>query len=340
MKLLVTGSSGFLGRYVVAEALRRGHQVRALVRPVAVTVASEQSNLEVVRADLRDRRTLAEVVAGVDAVLHLAAVKQGDLYVQLAGTVVATENLLAAMSQSKVNRLVAVSTIAVYDYLQIPFYGRLDESTPIEHDPERRETYTQSKLQQEKVIQRYASDNSLDLTILRPGVIYDREHCWFEKLGIRLSDRLCLRFGVISQLPLTYVENCAQAILECTESDEAIGQVFNVIDDNTPSRRAYVKQLRKRMKLRPWVVVLPGALIWGTARFAEFVNRVVFKNEARLPWFLSPPKLALHVRPLCYANQKLHDLIGWRPRYHFPDTLDRGGEAELEVRPDGAVDAA
>ena len=65
------------------------------------------------------RRGLAEALAGHDVVLHLAAAKSGDLYAQYAGTVVATENLLTAMTDAEVKRIVLISSLSVYDYLQI-----------------------------------------------------------------------------------------------------------------------------------------------------------------------------------------------------------------------------
>ena len=70
MKLLVTGASGFLGKYVVAAALRRGHRVRAVVRPatdVSRIPWSTHSHVEFVRLDLRRRVGIAEGLAGADA---------------------------------------------------------------------------------------------------------------------------------------------------------------------------------------------------------------------------------------------------------------------------------
>jgi len=93
VRLLVTGATGFLGRRVVADALRRGHTVRAMVRP-GFDGASLPPQVEIIRADLRDPHSID--VAGVDAVLHLAAAKTGDLYSQMHTTVVGTENLIAA----------------------------------------------------------------------------------------------------------------------------------------------------------------------------------------------------------------------------------------------------
>jgi nucleoside-diphosphate-sugar epimerase len=121
MNLLVTGANGFLGRYVVAEALRRGHSVRAMVRSTGDAAKHGwDDRVTPVQADLRRRRGLTEAVAGVDAVLHLAASKAGDMYAQYAGTVVATENLLSAMDEAGVRRIVAISSFSVYDYRKIP----------------------------------------------------------------------------------------------------------------------------------------------------------------------------------------------------------------------------
>jgi len=80
MKLLITGASGFLGKYIVAEALRQGHQVRAVVRPASDETRLPWHNhpeVELARIDLRQRRGITDALQNVDAVIHLAAVKEG-----------------------------------------------------------------------------------------------------------------------------------------------------------------------------------------------------------------------------------------------------------------------
>src|SRR5687767_6540494 len=102
MRMLVTGAAGFLGQHVVAEALSRGHQVRAVVRPVCGVEGlpwARHPDVEFARTDLRSRKGLVETLDGVDVVVHAAAAKSGDLYAQMAGTVVGTENLLWAMER-------------------------------------------------------------------------------------------------------------------------------------------------------------------------------------------------------------------------------------------------
>jgi nucleoside-diphosphate-sugar epimerase len=102
MKLLVTGANGFLGNYVVNEAVARGHSVRALVRPGADLLKTSwgtNENVEVVRADLTRDEGLADALARIECVIHLAAAKTGDAETQFEGTVRGTEKLLNAMDQ-------------------------------------------------------------------------------------------------------------------------------------------------------------------------------------------------------------------------------------------------
>ncbi len=347
MRLLVTGASGFLGRYVVAEALRRGHDVRAMVRP-ATSVSGiawpSQSRLSIVRADLRAKGGLADLLKGVETVLHLAAQKQGDLHAQLASTVVGTENLLAAMNEADVSRLIAVSTLSVYDFLGMPSYGTLDESSRIEVDPSRRETYAQAKLAQEQLISRHAREHGLALTIVRPGVVWGRDNLFTDQLGIRLGSRWCLRFAVRTRLPLTYVENCAAAIVRCAECEAAVGRVFNIVDDQTPTRRHYAKELCRRM---PGIRMVPisGVAVRAVARLAQLSNQLLFGGRAYLPWPLVPAKLNVQIKPLRFTNERIHRITGWTPQYSLDEGLDRAfhpsrdsaaahpveAEAELEV---------
>ena len=109
MRIFVTGATGFVGRHVIEVAAARGHKVRAVVRPSSSTDIADDPAVESARVDLRSPDGLAEAIDGVDSVIHLAATKAGDFQAQFAGTVVATENLLAAMSQVRVHQLVAVA---------------------------------------------------------------------------------------------------------------------------------------------------------------------------------------------------------------------------------------
>jgi nucleoside-diphosphate-sugar epimerase len=325
MKLLVTGANGFLGRHVVAEALRRGHAVRAMVRSVKDAARNGwigRPNLEWVQADLRSRRGLVEAVAGCDAVLHLAAAKSGDIYAQYAGTVVATENLLATMTEANVRRIVAISSMAVYDYLHMKSGTVVDEESPLDVECVDRDEYAHTKLAQENLVRDHAIKHGWDFTILRPGVIYGKDNLWTARLG-QQGKRVWVRIGARAQVPLTYVENCAEAVVLAAEKDEATGQTLHVIDDDPPTQRRYCSMLCRRTTPRPLVVPVAWSIMRAVAGVAGVTNRLLFRGRAKIPGLFIRARLHARSKPLKYPNSRIKKVLGWKPRYSLAEALDR-----------------
>ena len=325
MKLLVTGASGFLGRFVVDEALRRGHAVRAMARSKGAAAKAGWDNdpgVETIIADLRSRRGLAEALAGVDAVLHLAAAKTGDVYAQYGGTVVATENLLWAMDQAAVRHIVHVSSYSVYDWMKMRSGSLLDESSPAEKDAFDRDAYAHTKLVQERLVRELATERGWRWTVLRPGMIIGPDNLWSARVGMQ-GRRVWLQIGGRALLPITHVENTAEAIILSAERDAANGQILNVVDDETPSENEYVRLLLERTSPRPKVFVVPWPVMRLTARLASLTNRWLLGNRARLPGLLVPCRVHARFKPLKYTNQKIKQVLGWRPRYSLVEAIDR-----------------
>ena len=106
MKVLLIGASGRTGRRILAEALRRGHEVTALVRSRAKLADITHPQLKVVVGNLLRPATLAAAVPGHDAVV-LAAASQGvSETFPLAG---GTANLIWQMQLADVTRLLVLS---------------------------------------------------------------------------------------------------------------------------------------------------------------------------------------------------------------------------------------
>jgi 2-alkyl-3-oxoalkanoate reductase len=333
MKLLITGASGFLGQYVVAEALRRGHQVRAVVRPTSNEKRLAWHNhpeVKLVRIDLRRKDGIVDAVRGVDAVIHLAAVKDGEFYSRFAGTVIATENLLEAMVAARVLRLIDISSFSVYDYSS----GRtIAEDTPLERYPLQRDEYAQVKLLQEELVREFEQDykaQGAQVTYIRPGMIYGRDNLWNTILGAKLTDNLWLKVGGHAQMPLTYVENCAFAIVSAAERDEAIGQTINIVDDNLPTQNIYARKLAKHLDNLPRTIPVSLSILYLFAWIFWTYNQLALKGQARLPGIFIPRVLDARFKPFRYSNTHAKKVLNWTPEYSLDTALERScSNAEL-----------
>lgn len=343
MRLLITGASGFLGRAVVAAAVRRGHNVRAIVRPGGaadgISILRHPA-VQRVRLDLRSSAGLVEAVAGVDAVLHLAASKAGDMYTQYAGTVVATENLLAAMVQARVTRLIAVSSFAVYDYVGMRSRSTLTEDSPLAPMFPPRDEYSHTKLVQESIIRDAARTHGWDIAILRPGAIIGPDNLWTARLGLSATPERWLRIGWFARVPVSYVENCAEAILLAAEKPGPMAITVNVIDDDCPTQARYCREVLSRLRPRPRSITMPWTAARVLARLATITNRVLFKGRAKLPSILIPARLHARFKPLRYSNRRLHEALGWSQRYGLGEAIERSLSGEGEALADGATTPA
>ncbi len=335
MRILVTGATGFVGRYTVAAALARGHRVAAVLRPASsgreLGSLLDHPGVEAVRVDLRSRAGLVDALRGADSVIHLAAAKSGDFYTQFAGTVVATENLLWAMGEAGVGQLVAVSTFSVYDYKALPGGSLLTETTPIDADPVKRDEYARTKLLQEELYWSFGAGHGA--VIVRPGLIYGRDELWHALLGAELGPRF-LRVGAKAILPLLYVENCAEALVLAAEKlaedpSPVDGETINLVDDDLPTQGRYVELVSAVMEPPPSVFV-PWPVMRVAADALDKANGVLLGGRAKFPGIVVPEKLHGRFKPLRYTNAKAKRLLGWTPRYATGEAVGRaGGEADL-----------
>ncbi len=113
----VTGATGFIGSRLVAELVRQGHAVRALVRPTSSREGLDGERITTIEGDIRDRSSLHRGMEGCSGVFHLAAyaknwARDPKTFFEL--NVGGTRNVLEAASAAGVGRIVITSTIVTF----------------------------------------------------------------------------------------------------------------------------------------------------------------------------------------------------------------------------------
>jgi nucleoside-diphosphate-sugar epimerase len=330
MRLLITGGNGFLGSVVMQRLLERQfNTVRCLVRSggsgkvKALQAAYPLANVHCTDGNLTSRASCQEAVQGVDTVLHLAAALRGSAADMVMNTVVASRNLLDAAVAAKVRRIVLVSSFAVYGAAGLRRRALMDESTPLEPHPEWRDPYAYAKLKQEQLFHEYQKRHGFELVVLRPGVIYGPGGGEFStRVGIQLPG-IFLHLGNRNRLPLTYVENCADAIILSAAARHASrDEVYNVVDDDLPMSKAYLNAYRKRVR-RIRTISIPYPLTLALSHACEWYSR---RSLGQLPAILTPYKSAFQWKGFTFSNAKLKS-IGWQPLVSTREGLRRTFES-------------
>jgi nucleoside-diphosphate-sugar epimerase len=321
--VLVTGATGFLGTPVVAALLAAGIPVRAIVRPgtdvTALRWPTGEAPLELARVDLRRREGLDDAIAGTAGVVHLAAVKTGDFATRFAGTVLATEHLLDAMRHTGVDRLTYCSTFSVYDYRALAPGSLLTEDAPIEDEPLTRDEYAQVKLAQERLVAEWGGRT----TIVRPGMIYGPGELWHSLLGIEIAGPWWLGAGMRHVLPMTWVDNVADAFVAAVERESSIGTTVNIVDDDLPTVAEYVAAVRPLVADPPRIVPLPYQATNSLVSALQLANDALLGGRAKLPSGLRPASFAARFRPLRYSNARAKAVLGWEPRVNLVQAIAR-----------------
>jgi 2-alkyl-3-oxoalkanoate reductase len=320
VRVLVTGAAGFVGRAVVTAAAAAGHDVVALVRPA--TVASDVgAGIRVVHGDLRQRGSWCDEVRDVDAVIHLAAAASGAFTEQFAGTVVATENLLAALDLDGLSRFVHVSSFSVYDMATLPAGAALDEGAPLETRPERRDAYTATKLIQERMVREACADRT-ELVIVRPGAIYGPGKEWDHGAAMRVGP-VAVVLGASSPMRLTFVDNCADALVAALSSPDAAGEVVNVVDDEAPTHLEYFRRCRAVGATSARPLPVPWWVVDAVGRAVDLLDRLALGRRAKLPELLAHRRQQARWKPFRYPNAHARAVLGWSPAVDLDTGVQR-----------------
>lgn len=317
--VLVTGANGYVGSAVVRMLLANGYtRVRCLVKAVPAKRLAAATNgvageaPEIIDGNLLSAADCQRAVEGVSVIYHLAAGVEKSYAGCVLNSAVATRNLLdAAARQPSLKRFVNVSSIAVYSNHALRRGASIDERCPVDDRLfERHEPYTYGKAFQDRVVQEYSSKLHVPCVTVRPGVV-------FGPGKLKISDRvgtatfgIFLHLGLANRIPFTYIDNCAEAIMLAGMRPAIEGEVLNIIDDDLPTSRQFMRGYKRRVH-RFFSLPVPYPIWYG---FCTLWERYSKWSEGQLPPLFNRRSCAVYWKGNTYSNEKAKRLLGWSAR--------------------------
>lgn len=321
----MTGGTGFLGRYVVRRLLARGDEIVVMARESRDTSEIESQGAHVVRGDLQQIEAVESALTSCDVVYHIGARVEigGDWDAFHAENVEATEKLMAMSWKAGVKRFVYVSSLGIFD---IPRSGTvIREDSDYDHHPQLRGHYTRSKIHADRIACA-AQRRGEPVVIVRPGRIYGHDHpslpLFMGRVKKQLRPGLWVIVGRSSYLvPVSYVDNAAEAVVLAGTKEGVEGRIFNVIDDSDLTQRRYFDTLdsaeRKRGG-RMRVLFVPVGLFVPAVMVVDFLFRLL----KRRPWSVAY-QLRRSGRNARYSTEAAREELGWEPQLGLQEAVER-----------------
>jgi nucleoside-diphosphate-sugar epimerase len=319
--ILITGANGFIGPHVIESLLNLGFRnLRCFVRPTsdltklnALAARRNEARVEVMRGNLLSITDCTDATKDVAIVFHLAAGRGEKSFPDaFLNSVVTTRNLLeASLVHQCLRRFTNVSSFAVYDNMARRGPNPLDETCPLEQPAHRRgEAYCFAKVKQDQIVIDYGKNFSIPYVIVRPGYVYGPgKQAISGRVGIDTFG-VFLHLGGSNIIPFTYVDNCADAIALAGVTRGVDGEVFNVVDDELPSSRGFLRLYKKNVKQFTSLYV-PHIVSYALCRLWEWYSAW---SEEQLPPVFNRSRWYANWRNTRYSNQKLKSRVGWVPK--------------------------
>ena len=308
-RVLVTGGTGVVGRRLVEELDRLGHDVRVLVRRQPAG-GFFPARVRLVQGDLADEKSLIAATKDVGVVHHLATKPSvpnptpADREEFRKINVVGTRALLEAAGRSRVSRFVFFSSISVYGPTA---RGEIsDESSPLRPDS----LYAETKVAAEDAVRACG----VPTVILRLAAVYGpgMKGNYPRLVEALRGHRFALVGDGSNRRTLVYVRDAVRAAVLAAEHPAAPGETFNVTDGSVHTLREILDAICQALGRGPVRLMLPAGPTLSAARFVEAASSILGRQ---LPVADAVEKL---VEEVAVRGEKARARLGFLAETNLP----------------------
>lgn len=306
--VLVTGGTGFTGRYMLKKLCKLGYEVRAIKRANSNIDDLTDLPIKWFEGDVYDPVLLDQAMQGINQVYHLAAAyrttnlpDQELIDVHLTSTQLIAER---AQQQPYFERLVLVSTIGVLGHVENP---PIDEQAP--YNPG--DLYQSSKADAEKWLIEFAIKNDLPYTIIRPAAIYGP------------GDRRLLKFYKMAKLPLIpligyskglyhliHVEDLVEFIWFTTTKDKTLSNIYICGNPKANTLKQMLTTISGHYGNKARFIRIPATPLFVMANIVDFVSKKINVEP-----FIYPRRIAFFTKDRSFDTSKMNSLEGFEYKY-------------------------
>lgn len=308
-RVLITGATGFLGKYLVDIFYEHKYEVIATGRNTAVGKTLERDRVTFIACDLRNKSEVFKLLKDIDVLVHAAALSSAwgqyqDFY---ESNVLSTKHIVDGCLENDISKLIFVSSPSIYASTRDQLSIKECEAPKTNN----LNYYIKTKLLAEEEIQRGHRDG-LYTVIIRPrglfGIgdpsIVPRILEVNEKMGIPLFN------DGQQRIDITFVSNVAYSILLAAEKDNINGEIFNITNDDPLTFKEIISLLFKHIDLEMNVRDMNPRVFYGIASLLESVAKTFrFKKEPILTRYKA--STLLYSQTLCIDNAK--EKLGYKP---------------------------
>ena len=323
MNILVTGGTGFIGKYLVRSLLSHGHIVRCLSRNInQADKIFRNKNIELVKGDLTKPETLQNIAHGIDVVCHLAAAGHVSAISQAAFrlfydiNVQGTKNLLLACVKHNVKRFIHFSSTAA---MGLPEKLIISEDTPcVPQTP-----YQKSKMDSESMVLSIGQKHNIEVLVLRPCLVYGPGGTGeFLRMCNLIKKGFFPRIGLGKNLtPIVHVADVVQGAIKALNKGIP-GNVYLIASEKSPPLKTLHSLISKTLGIQRIYFYIPvflaylGAFLFEKLSMATgkapFVSRKNIISVAKDRTFnISRAKKELDYQPAIPLSEGIRQTVSW-----------------------------